>query len=282
MVKIGAVWDSAVDAVRGRAGMILPIAAAALFLPSVVQTGVQRYAFEPGAAPTAGSAALGLLSLPLMLLTLWGALAITAITTHPDTTTADAGRRATARLLPLVGVWLVLGLAAMLLVIPLFALLVAAGVNPAAFSTPGYRPEMSSGLGLAVALYVLLLLGLVLWLLARLLPVVPVVLFERLGLGAIGRAFRLTRGMGGRLVGVLMLYVVVLGVSTLAVTAVLGLVFRLILGADNAATAAFLGGVAGAVVSTVLSVLSYAFVSRLYASLSGRDLGAVFGDDPVR
>lgn len=281
MVKIGAVWESAVEAARGRAGMILPIAAGALFVPSVIQTGVQTYSVQPGAAATAGTAALGLLSLPLMLLTLWGALAITAITSHPDTSTRDAARQATARLLPLVGVWLALGLAALLLVIPLVVLLAAAGVNMAAFSMPGYRPDLG-GLGLVAALYLLAVGGLALWLLARLLPIVPVVLHERLGLGAIGRAFRLTRGMGGRLVGVLILYVVVLGVASLAVTAVLGLLFRLVLGGDNAATAAFLGGIAGAAVSTVLGVLSYAFVSRLYAASSGRDLRAVFEDVPIR
>lgn len=282
MVKIGTVWDSALDAVRGRIGLILPFAAGALFLPSVVQTGLQSYLVQPGVPATGAVAALGLVAIPLMLVTLWGALAITAITSHPDTTAGDAGRQATARVLPLVGVWLMLGLAAALFVLPLIALLAAAGFDFAAAGAGGYRPDFSGGAALAAVLYMLTAFGLFLWLLARLLPIVPVVLHERLGLGAIGRAFRMTRGMGGRLVGLLILYFVVVGVASLAVTSVLGLLFRLIGGEDGAATATFLGGVAGAVVSTALAVLSYAFVARLYASLSGGDLRAVFEDDPVR
>ena len=282
MAKIGTVWDSALDAVRGRLGTILPFAAGALFLPSVIQTGLQSYLVRPGAPATGAVAALGLVAIPLMLVTLWGALAITAITSHPDTTSGDAGRQATARILPLVGVWLTLGLAASLFVLPLIALLAAAGFDFAAAGSPGYRPEFSGATALVAVLYMLVVFGLFLWLLARLLPLVPVVLHERLGMGAIGRAFRMTRGMGGRLVGLLILYVVVVGVASLAVTSVLGLLFRLLLGEEDAATAAFLGGVAGAVVSTALAVISYAFVARLYASLSGRDLRAVFEDEPVR
>lgn len=284
MVRIGAVWDSALEAVRGRAGMILPIAAFALFGPSVVQSAMGSYlAATPGTAPTFGGSLLVMIvSVGLMLLTLWGALAITAITSHPEVTTADAGRRASQRLLPLVGVSVVLALASALLVVPLFGLVAAAGVDFTAIGTPGYQPQLSGGASIAAMLYSLVMLGLALWIFARLLPLVPVVLHERRGLGAIGRAFRLTSGMGGKLVGVFILYVIVLGVSTLAVQSVLGLVFRLVLGGDAVSTARFLGGVAGAVVSAGLSVLSYAFVSRLYAMLAGGDLRNVFEDAPAR
>lgn len=280
MVRIGTVWDSALEAVRGRTGLIAPIAALAVFLPAVIQAAMRSYFAQPPgtAAGVGGSLATLLISIALLLVTLWGALAITAITSHPTVTGADASRQASARLLALVGVSIVLAVAIGLLTVPLFALLVAAGVDFAAMSTPGYRPELSGGTATAAVLYSLLLVGLFLWLLARLLPLVPVVLHERLGLGAIARSFRLTKGMGAKLVGVLILYAVVLGVSTLAVQSVVGLIFRLILGGDGIATAQFLGGVAGAVVSTVLSVLSYAFVSRLYAMLSGRDRPAGFGD----
>lgn len=284
MVKIGTVWDEAVDAARGRARIILPIAAFALFLPSVIQTGVQSYVVTPGGVASPGmSGGVGLLSILLMVLTLWGALAITAVTSHPDTTGGDASRQATARVLPLIGVWLVLGLAATVLVVPIIIMLVAAGFDfQQAAVTPGYQPQINGALGLAAILYGFVMVGVFFWLLGRLLPLVPVVLHERRGLGAIGRAFRLTDGMGGRLAGVIILYAVIVAVASFAVTAVLGLMFRLLLGADDLATAIFLGGVAGAAVSTMLGVLSYSFVSRLYAGLTGRDLRAVFEDAPAR
>ncbi|PAX09436.1 hypothetical protein [Sphingomonas lenta] len=279
MVRINTVWDSAVEAVRGRAGLIAPIATAAIFLPSVAQAAVQAYlAPQPGAVAAAGSAAVGsLVTIIALVVTLWGALAITAITSHPSTTSADATRQATARLLPLIGVSLVIGFALTLLGLPLIALLIAAGVDFENM-TPGQTPQISGGLGALAFLYMLVLLGLLLWIFARLLPLVPTVLHERLGVRAIGRAFRMTKGMGLKLVGVVLLYFIVLIVASGAAQLVFGLVARFALGQDGSATAQFVGGIASAVVATILSVLSYAFVARLYAMLSGRDLADVFED----
>lgn len=282
MVRIGTVWDSAVEAVRGRAGLIAPIALAAVFLPSVIQAAMQSYAAQPGAAPSPGRSLLAMLvSIGTLLLTLWGALAITAITSHPNVSRPEATRQATGRLLPLLGVSLVLGLAMALLAIPLIALLAAAGVDFARASAPGYRPELSGGTAVAAVLYLLVLVGLLFWLFARLMPLVPVVLHERLGLRAIGRAFRLTKGMALKLVGVLILFAIVVIVATGAAQLVFGIVFRLILGPDGIPTATFLAGVAGAVVSTILSVLSYAFVARLYVMSSGHDRAALREDAPA-
>lgn len=279
MVRINTVWDSAVEAVRGRAGMIAPIAAAAVFLPSVAQAAVQAYlAPQPGAIAAAGPAAVGFLVTVLALVaTLWGALAITGITSHPNTTSADATRRASARLLPLIGVTLVLGFALTLVMLPAFAAIIASGADLSNM-TPGQRMPLTGGVAMFVGLYMLVALVLILWLFARLLPLVPTVLHERLGLRSVRRAFRMTDGMGLRLVGVLLLYFVVLVVATAAAQLVFGLVARLLLGWDGSATAQFIGGVASAVVATIFSVLSYAFVARLYAALSGRDLADVFED----
>lgn len=285
MVRIGTVWDSALDAVRGRAGVLTPIAAGALLLPGVIQAGIRSFFGPMAAAGVAGagtSLILALASIATLLLTLWGALAITGVASHPDATRGEAGRQATARLLPLLGVYLVIGLAMVALFIPLGVLLAASGATPQAITSPGFRPDLSGGLGMALGLYALVLLGLLCWTFARLLPLVPVVLHERLGLGAIGRAFALTSGLGGKLVGLFILYVVVVGVASFAATAVLGSVLRLILGADGSGAAAFMGGVAGAVVSTVLSVLFYVFIARLYAGLLGRDARPILGDDPAR
>lgn len=271
MTRIGTVWDSALEAVRGRAGLIAPIAIGALFVPNVVQAATQAYRTTPAAFVTTGTGLLfGLLSIAILVVTFWGALAITAITSDPNTTRADAARAATARLLPLVGICLVLGFALTLLGLPFILLLALAGVD---FSqmTPGQTPTVSGGTAVLGFLYMAAFFLLLLWVFARLLPLVPTVLHERLGLRSIGHAFRMTRGLGWRLVGAVLLYGVVLVVSTLAAQAVFGLVARLLLGADSIATAQFVGGIAVAAVSTVFSVLSYAFVARLYVALTGRD-----------
>lgn len=279
MVKIGTVWDSAVEALRGRAGMVTPVAVAAIFLPAVVQAGVQNFLVTPGVQPGVGVALLMMVvSIAVAVLALWAALAITAMLSHPDVTRAEAGRRATARLLPLIGVTVALTFALALAFIPLLVLMIASGVDMTQVSTPGYRPEMSGGAALALFLYFAVLTVGLLWLFARLMPLVPTVLHERLGLRAIGRAFRLTKGMGLKLVGVLILFAVVLLVAAGAAQLVFGLVFRLVLGADNIAAATFIAAVAAAAVSAALSVLSYAFVTRLYVALSGRDLADASGD----
>lgn len=279
MVRINTVWESAVEAVRGRAGLIAPIAFGALFLPSVAQAAVQAYlAPQPGAAAAAGPAAIGfLVTVAALVVTLWGALAITALTSHPSTTRSEATGRATARLLPLIGVTLVAGFALVLVLLPALIAIAASGVDLAAMQA-GQRPEIGGGAAAFIGLYFVVAAVLLLWIFARLLPLVPTVLHERLGLRAIGRAFRMTKGMGLRLVGVLLIYGIVLLVASGAAQFVFGIPARLLLGADGSATAQFIGGIAGAAVATVLSVLSYAFVARLYAALSGRDLQDVFED----
>ncbi|HEX8387688.1 MAG TPA: hypothetical protein VF636_01610, partial [Sphingomonas sp.] len=199
MVRVGTVWDSAVEAVRGRLGPLLPIAVATLFVPSVIQSAVQAY--YPAVPGDAGRAGLSLLvTLALMVLGFWGALAITAITSDPDVTRADAVRAATARFPALLGVFVVMVLAATLLTLPVFVLIGASGADLSSLGQQGATPDIGGGTALALFLYILVALGLFLWVVARLLPLTPVVLHERLGLRAIGRAFSLTRGMGVRLV----------------------------------------------------------------------------------
>jgi hypothetical protein len=245
----------------------------------VIQSAIQAY--HPPVPNDAGRAGIGLVvTLVLMAVSFWGALTITAITSDPNVDRAEATRLATARLPAQLGVFVLLTLAGTLLVVPLLGVMAASGVDLASLGQPGAEPRMTGGSALAVGLYSLLLLGAFLWLLARLLPLVPVVLHERLGLRAIGRAFRLTRGMGWRLVGALLLFLIVLSVASGAATYVTGAILAVILGQGNAATAQFLGGVFGAVIGTVLSVLAYAFSARLYVMLTGRDLHRVFEDAP--
>lgn len=274
-VGIGSVWDTAVEAVRGRAGLIAPIAALALFGPSVVQAGLVLYAGGvAGGAPVAPTAGTSLLRLALMLglltLNFWGALAVTAITGDPAVTAAEARRRASARLLALLGVSIALGLVLTLLIVPVAVALVASGVDMAAMGS-GAMPTLSPGASLFVGLYGLALTLLLLWLLARLLPLVPVVLNERRGLRAIGRAFSLTRGFGLKLFGALLLYVIVLYVATSAAQWVTFIPLRLILGSENIGVARFIAAVVGAAVATAFSVLAYAFTAQLYHRLVARE-----------
>lgn len=285
-VGIGSVWDTAVEAVRGRAGMLASIAAVALFLPSVIQAALVLYTGGvAGASPVAPSAGGSLLRSALMFglltLTFWGALAITAITGDPAITAAEARRRASARLLALIGVSIVLGFALLLLIVPAAVALVGSGVDMTAMSS-GAMPTLGRGASLFVGLYGFVVTILMLWLLARLLPLVPVVLNERPGLRAIGRSFRLTRGLGLKLIGALLLYFIVLYVATSAAQWVTFIPLRLILGLEYLGVARFIAALVGAVVAAVFSVLAYAFTAQLYERLVARERAAspaVAGDE---
>ncbi|WP_375429323.1 hypothetical protein [uncultured Sphingomonas sp.] len=283
-IGIGSVWDSAVDAVRGRARLLAPLAAVSLFLPGLIQAGLMLYVGgAAGDAPprpyAAGALLRFALTLGLLALTFWGALAITAVTGDPAVGAAEARRRASARLLPLLGASVVLGLVLTLLILPVLVILIRSGVEMAAMGS-GTMPTLGAGASLFVGLYGLFATSLLLWLLARLLPLVPVVLNERLGLRAIGRSFRLTRGLGFKLVGVLLLYFVVLYVATNAAQWVTFIPFRLMLGADNTGVARFIGAVVGAVVATAFSLLAYAFTAQLHERLVARDRLRTVRDAP--
>lgn len=277
-LSIGSVWDAAVEAVRGRLGLLVPIAALTLFLPGVIQAALLLYTAglgggEPAVPTTTGAALRFALTLGLLALTFWGALAITAITGDPAVDAVEARRRASARLLPLLGVSLVLGLVMTLLFVPVLVALVGSGVDLAAMGS-GTMPRLEPGVSMFIGLYSLVITALLIWLLARLLPLVPAVLNERLGLRAIARSFRLTRGLALKLVGALLLYVIVLFVATKAAQWVTFIPLRLILGGEWIGVAAFLASVVGALVGAVFSLLAYAFTAQLYDRLVTRERAA--------
>ncbi len=274
-VGIGAVWDTAVEAVRGRLGLLVPIAALTLFLPGVIQAALALYVGgASGDVPVSPGPVAALLrfalTLGLLTLTFWGALAITAITGDPAVNVAEARRRASARLLPLLGVSIVLGLVLSLLIVPVVVALVRSGANMTAMGS-GTMPTLSTGVSTFVGLYSLLITVVLIWLLARLLPLVPVVLNERLGLRAIARSFRLTRGLALKLVGALVLYAIVLFVATSAAQWVTFIPLRLLLGGERIGVATFGAAIVGALVGAMFSLLAYAFTAQLYDRLVARE-----------
>lgn len=264
-VRMGTVWDGAVDVAQGRAGILAPIAAGTLFAPSVIQNAFIAY------APTA-PALVGLVSILVALVSLWGQLQIIAVAFDPSTDAARARGQATARLLPSIGVGLVIGLIAVVAALPLVVMLVAAGMRltPGAITNPALMTPPSPGVAAVAGLYALAFVLAAIALGARLMPSNAVVLNERRGVGAIARSFALTRGLTWRLIGVTILFGIVFLVATLAAQGIVGVVLRLALGPDNIATATFLAAVVGAAVSATLFTLAYVFIARFYALLTGR------------
>lgn len=241
MVKMGDVWDRTSEVLGGRGGVLAGIAILTVFVPGVINAAYTSYA----PAGALRSAIVVLLLIAVTIASIWGQLAIIAAATDPATTRPAAQRQATERLLPALGVMLVLGIVATFAFLPAIVLLVMSHLDFAAMAngTPPASPEASgplllAGLYMLVAFVVLLFVG------ARLLPLYAVVLRERLGLGAIGRAWRLTRRHTWRLVGAVLLFMIVVMIASWAAQAVAGLVTALVLGGDAVATVRFVGTVA--------------------------------------
>ncbi|HET9509657.1 MAG TPA: hypothetical protein VFO80_00770 [Sphingomonas sp.] len=268
MVKMGYVWDRTVETLGDRLGVILPIAIFGIFLPSAGLTVAEG--LRESAAPLL-KIGLSLVSLVASLLSLWSQLAIIAAAIDPRRGPADATGTASRRLFPAIGVFLLLGIAASVLLIPAFVLLTLGGLDSTALATG--QVEMSrlapGFVGFAV-LYALIAMIVILFVGARLAPVTSVVVEERRGAGAIAHAFRLTRGLTWRLVGVLLLYAIVTMVSVLAVQTVLGTILRLFdSGTGPITMTGVVTAIAAAAVSAVFTVLASVFCARLYVAIVG-------------
>ncbi|MDB5707150.1 MAG: hypothetical protein JWN66_4266, partial [Sphingomonas bacterium] len=132
----------------------------------------------------------------------------------------------------------------------------------------GTNAAMPNGVGGFIALYSLFVLGVLLWLGARLSLLSPVILREGRWVGALGRSFKLTRPIVLKIIGVMILYGIVWGVSVLAAKTVFGFVFGLIAGGDGPVTVgSVLTSICVAFVLTMFSVLAAAFVGKLYLAV---------------
>lgn len=272
-VRIGDVWDSTTDVLAGRARLLAPVAAVAFLLPSVLQSAVRLFG---GASP--GVAALVLLvGLIGLIAGLWGQLTVIAVASDPAATRADAGRLAAARLPADLLVWLVLGGLGLLTLVPFFVILAASGYDfaaAAAYKGVGDMPAMPAGALLPLTLYALALIVVLFWVGARLALVNAVVLNERRRLGAIARSWELTRGLTAKLIGVAMLFGIVFLIALTAAQAIVGLVFRLLLGPDQVTTALLMAAIAGALVTAAFTIVVQVFAARLYAAVIRGGSGA--------
>jgi hypothetical protein len=265
-VKMGTVWDRTIEVLNGRTGMIAPIALLGIALPSVLRDGFAAFS-TPGTIVFALVGAT--LAIAALVAVIWAQLAIVAIATDPATNAAEARRMAGKRVLPALGITMLLTFVAALFVVPPVIVLLNSGFDFAAAAS-GSSVQMtppSANAAAFVALYGLAFLLVAIWIGARLVLLNPVILNERRGIGAIRRSVQLTKGLTWRIIGVLILFAIVMLVSTWAAQSVTGIIFRLALGADGIATATFLSGVVATIVTTVFTALAAVFTAQLYVAV---------------
>lgn len=267
MVKMGDVWDRTAEFLGDHLGRILPIALLAIVLPNAVTGALQ---------PLQATSGLGLrsliaiLSIGFAVLQLWAQLAITGLVIDPASR-GRASQGATARVLPAVCLYLLVVAILLVLALPIGVMMVVGGVDVAALLMGKPNPvAISPAIGGGIAIYSIVLAIAVLFIGARLIPLLPVVAFEKRGFGAIGRSFALTRGLTWKLVGVIILYAVVTIVATLAAQTVFGSLLALIAGGPGPVTLA--SAVTALIVATVaagFTVLATVFVAKLYLATTG-------------
>jgi len=264
MVSMGTVWDRATEFLSDNLSAIFPIAFLAIYLPGVLSSSLQPLAAQPGAT----AIVVQLLSLVLALVTAWGQLAVTALALDPAGGRGLAASLASRRFLPLLGLGIILFVGVALLLVPVPLMLALSGFDFQAAMNGGDATSFPPGMGAAILLYMLLLSLAGIWVGARLILLNPVVLKETGGIAALRRSFKLTRPVVWRILGVILLYAVVFGVSVLAAKLVFGSIFGLIASGSGLVTVGTVMSAAlTGIVVTAFSLLASAFTGKLYLAV---------------
>jgi hypothetical protein len=269
MVKMGTVWDRTAEFLSDNVAAILPIALLAFFVPASVEGNFE--AVLVGASPLT-TLVLRLVQLAFGVLSLWGALAVTVMALDLMTD-RSAGAIATQRLPAALAVYVVLGVAMLVLALPMPIMVAASGADLMAIAN-GTDFNLDPKIAVFVGLYGLAFAILVLWLGARLAVTTPALVREKQLFGAIGRSWRLTRGAALGIIGVILLYCVVSWVAQLAAQLVFGSIFGLVAGGDNdggLSLAGVLTAIVVAAVQTGFMVIVPAFFAKLYLALAARE-----------
>ena len=270
MVRLGLVWDRTVAFLGDRIGVLLPVALGTLVLPNALTGALEPIRATAGPGPRA---LIALLLLVCGLISLWGQLSVTALALGQEQASGPALRYGGRRLLPMLGVALVLLVAFLIVTAPLSWLaMVSSGAR---MDMEGVRMVMTGARRGTLALMAIGYAVLLLWVSARLSVLMPVVIAEQRGLGAIRRSFALTRGLALRIAGAILLYGIVISIVTYAAQTVFGTVLMLAAGGEGPVTiASVLTALAVSCVAAAFSVLGCVFLAQLYRALRASREGA--------
>ncbi|HEX4692972.1 hypothetical protein [Sphingomonas sp.] len=271
MVNMGNVWDRTTEFLSDNAAALWPIAALAVFVPQSVAALIGGAA-NGGIAPIVVAAT----ALVCALVSIWGQLAITALAIDPEAGRDRAIAAASANYLRAILAMLVLLVGLALLSLPIGATLAASGIDIGALrrGDQAALSSLSGGAAAFVAIYAIALAVVALIVTVRVtLLLYPVVVAEKLGVGALRRAFMLSNGMAWKMFGVWLLFVIVYLVASAAVKSAIGGVLGLFLGNTQpfglvAIVVALLSGL----VTMAYVLVTASFFAKLYrAATKARD-----------
>lgn len=265
MVNMGNVWDRTTEFLSDNLGAILPVALVALVLPAAV---AQVLA---GALPQIGVVPVYIAAVVVTLPALWGQLFVIRLALDPDAGRASALGGASRAFLPALLAMLLLFVLWIVLCAPVAIAFALSGVDITALQAGSSTAfaTMSGGAALFIFLYGLVLAAFIIFVSVRLAMLYPVVATEGGVIGAVRRAFALSRGMFWRILGVMVLFGLVYWVASLAVGMVFGLLFKFIApGAGPFGVGAIVVGLLQGLVQAAYTLLISAFTAKLYNAVT--------------
>jgi hypothetical protein len=266
MVNMGNVWDRTTEFLSDNLGAVVPVALLTIFVPQSISGAIKL-------AGTAVTPGLGqAIVLALLLPMLWGQLAITALALRPGAGRGVAQSTATRSFLHYLLALLILFGVLVLLFLPIVLALVASGVDLTALTSasPGPKPDISPALAAFMGLYGLAWLILAIFVSVRFSTLlVPVVAAEGGVIAALKRSFSLSRGIAWKLLGVVLLFGLVVGVASIAVTSVFGTLFRFLdPSAGPFAIGSIIVAILGGLVTTAYYVVQSSFMAKVYLAVT--------------
>jgi hypothetical protein len=265
-LSITTAWNETAAFVKREAGLILPIAFLLLAVPGAALQLAMPTPPMPGESPEAGA---WLLLIPLvMIASIIGSIAISYLALRPGTSVGEGLQAGLRRFFPLFLASLLIGIAAVIIMIPLAFILLGGAVatgDPAA-----------AGGSLILFILIATVIAIAFW--VRLMLMTPVAAAERAGpIALISRSWELTKGHFWKLLGLVILLLVVALIVTYAISAVIGIFVFMVAGPpDPGSTSLIVMTIISALLQAVFSAIFVTLLARIYVQLSGSVPSEVF------
>jgi len=254
VMSIGKAWEEAVAFVARERGLLFPVALLFVALPGLIlqemtPPELANWTMDKSALPDIPfSFALSML---IGVIIIWfGSLALFALALRPGISVGEALRLSLSRLPVLLGT-------ALAVVVALLAVAIVGMIIVVAISFVAKAASAALAMLLGIGLGAVMLFASV-----RLLLLNPVVIDGSEGVAAsLRHSWALTRGHFWRLFGFILVLTLLSAIVGSAAQVIFGLIGRLIAGAEGAR---LIGGIAAAIVSTVVQVYMLVMLARLY------------------
>lgn len=263
-LSISTAWEETRSRLASDGRLLTTVALAMVALPSAISTLVSP---DSAMAESGGSLGSALLVLVMSLVAMVGQLALIRLAIGPSVAVGEAIGHAARRALPYLGSIILLGIGLLILAVPLIILL----------SVMGVPLEQGRGaLPAAAWVAILLFVAALFYIAARMLMSSAVASAESAGpVRILKRSWELTRGHSAKLLGFLLLFLIALLVVLGAVSVMVGLLARSLVGEiEPFSAAALLVGLVQGLATAAATAIFAVMLARMYVQLSGGAGGA--------